>query len=189
MIAYVFWHQKLEHVRADEYEQALVDFQEMLLKADIPGYLGAVVSKIEGAHWMSYDKSGYEDWYFLSGSEVLDKLNHMAVSGDRKDPHSSASRLAVNMHAGVYHLWKSETHYSDAEWSVWFEKPPTMLYEQMYEEMCRFLPNCDGDLWRRQMVLGPTPEYCLMSPTKPALSEPFKPVLVKRKTVWDGFEA
>lgn len=188
MIAYVFWHQKREHVRADEYEQALMDFQAMLLKAEVPGYLGGVVSKIEGAHWMPSEKGGYEDWYFLSGSEVLDRLNRMAVSGDRKDPHSAATKMAVNMHAGLYQLWQSDAHFTDSEWSAWFSRPPSMTYEEMYEEICRYLPHCAGDLWRRQMVLGPTPEYCLMSTSRADMSEFFKPIIVKRKTVWSSFK-
>ena len=39
--------------------------------------------------------------------------------------------------------------------AVWFGKPAGTSYAEFYDQLASAIP-----LWRRQMVLGPTPEFC-----------------------------
>lgn len=186
MLAYVFWHRKMDHVRAVEYEASLVEFHKALMNSKVNGYLGSIVSRIEGAPWMMMERSGYEDWYCISNSEVIDALNQSAVTGISKNPHDSAARMAVDMHAGLY---ESKNHFEghlDSEWAIWFSKPAGTEYSQLYAEIEALSPDGESDLWRRRMVLGPTPEFCLLAKQRIEIPESMKPIQVKRKVVWNG---
>ena len=45
----------------------------------------------------------------------------------------------------------------------WFRKPPSLSYSALSEMLAPIIATAPATLWMRQMVLGPTPEFCLHS--------------------------
>lgn len=185
MIAYVFWHQKMELVSSKTYESALITFHRSLYNFGVRGYIGSQTFKIEGAYWMGATESGYEDWYLLEDSGVMDKINQAAISGSVKDPHNAAAHMATNLHAGLYVIKSPYPSFLNGKSATWFTKPKEMSLDQIINSHSdsnkRF-----GDLWMRQMVLGPTPEYCIVSENRIDLPRNLYPVNVKRQPI-SGF--
>ncbi|MGC8515980.1 MAG: hypothetical protein ACP5OC_07605 [Thermoplasmata archaeon] len=183
MIGYVFWHQKIDSVASSDYEKTLKDFHEKLMHAGIRGYLGSVSLKIEGAHWIGSKKSGYEDWYYMTDSGVIDILNHGAVSGDMMPIHNNAAGLATGMHAGLYQLKSPSAKHKESQWCIWFSKPGGKSYDDFDRMIASAVPANSIDIWRRQMVLGPTPEFCIISDKRIDLDPETKPEYVKRTVI------
>ena len=176
MLAYVFWHRRKQASR-EEYEKRLTKFHETLASSQLWGFRGSVVARIVGAApWFSSsdsEESCYEDWYLLEGSEVLDRLNEAAVTDSRKDPHDSIASLATDTHGGLYQLKTGGSLASSASSSSvsasfahWVSKPAGRSYEVFYADIAKYLQSERTGLWRRQMTLGPTPEFCIMAEKK-----------------------
>jgi hypothetical protein len=183
MIGYVFWHQKIDSVSSNDYERTLKEFHEKLVGARIRGYLGSVSLKIEGAYWMGSKKSGYEDWYYMTDSGVIDILNHGAVSGNMMPIHNNAAGLATGMHAGLYQLKSSSANHRESTWCIWLSKPGGMSYDDFNSMISSTVPAHSIDYWRRQMVLGPTPEFCITSDNRIDINPETKPIYVKRSVL------
>ena len=45
----------------------------------------------------------------------------------------------------------------------WFGKPEGMSHDDLFSRLAPLVDRAQGALWMRQMVLGPTPEFCLHS--------------------------
>jgi hypothetical protein len=174
----------MELVSSKTYENALITFHRSLYNFGVKGYIGSQTFKIEGAYWMGASESGYEDWYLLKDSSVMDKLNQAAVSGSVKDPHNTAAHMATSLHAGLYVIKSPYPSFLSGKSAVWFTKPREMDLNQILSNYGNSNDNI-GDLWMRLMVLGPTPEYCIVSENRIELPENLHPVNVKRKPISD----
>ena len=186
MIAYAFWHRKKPEVERQDYENAISKFQESLREPELPGFAGSLVARLEEeAPWFN-DKSpgGYEDWYLLDGSAVMDKLNEFAVGGARKKPHDDLANLATDFRGGLYQLRIGSPSSLLGSVSTWISKQRGYPYESFYDAMTEFVSAKDRSLWRRQMTLGPTPEFCLISEKRLDLPKVFNPIVIHRKIVW-----
>ena len=53
-------------------------------------------------------------------------------------------------------------------WAAWLSKPAGMAYEPFHAELAAALDG-DAGAWRRQMVLGPASEYCVLADAELAL--------------------
>jgi hypothetical protein len=159
MLAYIFWHWPSRELDTDAYEDRQRDFHRALAEAAPPGFRASVVFRIEGgAPWLG-DAPAYSDWYLVDGSAALDPLNVAAVSGACQQPHD---RVAQAMAAGVGSLVAlrgEEANVAAARHMTWLAKPKDMPYGDLYAA----LGSVPGSLWRRQMVLGPTPEFGILS--------------------------
>jgi hypothetical protein len=99
----------------------------------------------------------------VDGSAALDPLNEAAVSGMRRGSHDV---LAHAMGAGagsLLHLSDAAADVAGARWATWLSKPTGMPYDPFYQRLAPVRGRDGVSLWRRQMVLGPTPEFCLLS--------------------------
>ncbi len=183
MLAYLFWHRPKTDVETNAYERHLAGFHETLSEADVEGFQSSATFRIEGASWMGPETPAYEDWYLLDGSCAMDPLNEAAVSGARKAPHDAAAHAATDGAGGLYSL-RSSGRGMDAHLAVWFSKPEGVGYPEFYEEIEPWTDRPNASLWRRQMVLGPAPEFCLSTNEEVQLPSELDPVVVKRDRVW-----
>jgi hypothetical protein len=161
MLAYVFWHWPLPGVEGSRYESELAAFHDVLAELAPEGFLGSMIFRHGGAPWTHGAGDAYEDWYLVGSSAGLDTLNDAAISGARRLPHDRVARSADGGAGGLYRLRQgSALAVGDAHW---FAKPAGMPYAELYELLAPVVASVEGALWERRMVLGPAPEFCLVS--------------------------
>ena len=151
MLAYVFWHWPAAGVDPARYAEALTAFHRTLGAAPPPGMRGSRVFAVEAAPWIAAP-SGFEDWYFVDDFTALGALNEAAVSGPRREPHDAAARLVAGGAGGVYRQVSPGSGAVDR--ATWLYKPAGVSYDDF---LARLPP---AEIWQRQMVLGPAPEFC-----------------------------
>jgi hypothetical protein len=93
---------------------------------------------------------------------ALAALNQAAVSGPRQAPHDAVARLAAAGTAGLYGLMLGAPLAPPGS-AAWFGKPAGLRYAAFLALLEPVVSAAAGALWMRQMVLGPTPEFCLQS--------------------------
>lgn len=160
MIAYVFWHRPRAGVDLADYRAALEEFHISLLAAGVAGFRRTLVFQTAPPPWLSGPGVVFEDWHLLDGSAAIDPLNDAAVTGDRTLPHHRVATLVDSGVAGLYRLRIGDPMSPPPTTAYWFSKPAGMAYADFYDSL---RPLCVGNatLWGRQMVLGPTPEFCM----------------------------
>ena len=170
MLAYVFWHVPSARVAVEDYEQGMRDFHAALA-ADAPAGLGPTATVALGAvPWLA-DAPGYEDWYLVEDFAALGVLNQAAVSGAAAAPHDAAAAVAERGIGGVMGHIVGSLRPARLAWAAWLSKPVGMAYEPFHAELAAALGG-DAGAWRRQMVLGPTSEYCVLADAERALPWP-----------------
>jgi len=158
MLAYVFWHRPHPGVDPAGYEGAMLHFQAELTRRPPPGLIGAWSHRIDAVPWLG-DQPGYEDWCLLQGSWAMDPLNGFAVAGNVQEPHDVlAAQMAFGV-GGLYALDLGEACSAVESAAVWLIRPRGIQYRPVLKATCAGIPNATA--WRRQMVLGPAPEFCI----------------------------
>jgi len=183
MLAYVFWHRSAAGVPDEEYRRMLVAFHEALRRSAPAGFQRSWILRTEGAAaWLGSERRSYEDWYLLDGAHVLDPLNDAAVSGRCKEPHDDVARRAASGAGGLYQLHSG----APLPWThvVWLSKPAGAQYQEFYQRLQAWTTREDVSLWRRQMVLGPTSEFCLVAPVPVSLPAECTPIVTMRSLIW-----
>ena len=160
LLAYVFWHQPRAGTRAADYETLLRGFHDTLATAPPDGFHGSASFRLPRAPWAPPGPV-YEDWYLVRDSGALDPLNAAAVSGVRRRPHDTVAAHAGWGAAGLYRLRDGSPAFERADRAVWFGKEPGQSYDAFYAAVRKAAGPSEWALWGRQMVLGPTPEFCL----------------------------
>jgi hypothetical protein len=165
MLAYVFWHWPAApgSVLAT-YERAQAEFHRRLADAPPPGFLRSWSFRVTGAPWLKVENA-YEDWYLLESSAALDPLNEAAVAPPARAAHDRAAAGAAGM-GGLYRLHTGEPNPAGGT-ACWFHKPAGLSYPELYAAITP-----GTTLWRRQMVLGPGPEFLLEGGPAPGLVTP-----------------
>jgi hypothetical protein len=151
--AYLFWHRP---ERAEDYEDALRDFHARL-RAAMPAVLGSASYRVGALPWPDAgadDDGVYEDWYLLPGFAALGDLNEAAVSAPVQDAHHRAALASAWGAGGLYATVQGDPAL-DAPVVTWLTKPREVRYPEFYAS----LPPTPC-LLRRQLVLGPAPEFC-----------------------------
>ena len=183
MLAYVFWHWRRPDVPPHDYERLQRSFHAALAQSPPRGFVASFSAAIAGAPWAAGGGPAYEDWYLVNGSADLDPLNDAAVSASRRGPHDAAAAAAGGGAAGLYRLRAGEP-VVDPGAATWFAKPAGMSYAALYEALESLVRSAPAALWGRQMVLGPTPEFCLQSETPVRLPEGFAARTIVLTPVW-----
>ena len=153
MLAYVFSHRPLEGADVAAYEDSLRRLHAELAGERPKGFVRSTTYRFE---------DGYSDWYLVESSAALDFLNQAAVTGARSGPHDAAARLAAWGAGKLMSLAEGEPHL-DSLHEAAFAKPAGMAYADLYAIVRPFATTPGAALWRRMMVLGPPPEFCLVS--------------------------
>lgn len=156
MIAYLFWHWPDAGAEVAAYEAAQRRFHSALNQAGGEGFQGSLSYRVRGAPWIP-GGDGYEDWYLLDGSHALDGLNDLAVAPSLRAAHDGAARAATGA-GGLYRLLRGVPRQLDGE-VAWASRARGT-------SSAEFLAGVPGDavVWRRQMVLGPAPEFLFEVP-------------------------
>jgi hypothetical protein len=144
MLAYVFWHRPKEDVDREAYEAAQRDFHHTL----------DVTSACFRLTRLPFSESaGYEDWYLAGDWAGLGRLNEAAVGPARRPCHDRAADLASSGWGAVYRLQRGAAEIPAG--IEWRDKPRG-------EPAAAFLDRLGATAaWRRELVLGPAPEFCL----------------------------
>jgi hypothetical protein len=173
-LAYVFSHRPGAAVEVGAYEDALRRFHSELARARPSGFIGSTTYRIG---------DGYSDWYLVESSAALDALNDAAVSGARASPHDAAARMAAGGAGKLMNLASGEPDLK-AGFEIRFAKPGGMAYADLYRRAESWTGSPGVSLWRRMMVLGPPPEFCLVSRTPVELPADTHPQVIARKPIW-----
>ena len=214
MLAYVFWHRPREGTPADAYEHAQLAFHRSLARARPVGMRCSAVFKLDEVPWAvqraddearDRGQPGYEDWYLLEDFAALGVLNEAAVGRGHRTTHDEAARRFGGGAGGLYAL--VEGCRSDSG-------------ERRYAArrgQCRDLGRAAGggaaaelgellgdgmdprhaSLWRRQLVLGPASEFCLLVREESVFDQPagvaptrlpdgWSATVLRREVLWHG---
>ncbi|HUK66310.1 MAG TPA: hypothetical protein VLV17_05735 [Anaeromyxobacteraceae bacterium] len=158
MLAYVFWHWPAARVDPTRYEKALLAFHGSLAAERIPGLRGSRIFEVKGAPFLPVGYA-FEDWYFVDDFAALGVLNERAASGSCAESHHAVAAEADGGTGGVYRQLSAGVRPPGSV--TWLKKPSGLSYRDF---RARLPP---GELWQRQMTLGPAPEFCLFEAELP----------------------
>jgi hypothetical protein len=173
LLAYVFSHRAADHTDIAAYEESLRQFHAALAAAAPSGFLGSSTSRTGDA---------YSDWYMVENSAALDVLNAAAVSGARSAVHEAAARMAADGAGKLFSLSAGE-YSSGAGYEVRFAKPAGMAYVDLYARLQTWTTAAGTSLWRRMMVLGPPPEFSIVTPSPLELPAEMRPEVLRREPI------
>jgi hypothetical protein len=91
------------------------------------------------------------------------------------------AKLAGTGAGALYGLRRGDPESVAQPCATWLSKPAGMPYAEFDERMAALLDAPGASLWQRQLVLGPTPEFCLISPTPLELPVPAELVSARRR--------
>lgn len=166
-LAYVFWHRPASGLDTGQYEAALAGFHEALGAAQPVGFRRSFTLRTDAIPWLGAGGPGYEDWYLVESSCALDEINAAAVGPAALDAHDRAARSAVEGVAGLYRLYAgTEISAARSGTARWLDMPgpdaarlAARIAAGIAAGIAEGHSDADG-MWRRQMTLGPSPEFC-----------------------------
>jgi hypothetical protein len=173
VIAYVFSHRPAPRADVRAYEDALRAFHASLAASTLDGFVASATYRIG---------DGYSDWYLLTSSAALDVLNVAAVSGARAPVHDAAARMAADGVGKLLTLASGEPP-TGPGFEIRFAKPAATGYASLYERLQPWTSEPGVSLWRRMMVLGPPPEFCLLAPSAVELPPEMRPEVFERERI------
>ncbi|HEX6730268.1 MAG TPA: hypothetical protein VF074_09670 [Pyrinomonadaceae bacterium] len=186
MLAYIFWHWPQSDVDPEVYRTHLAEFHETLARNKPPGFHNSTVFQISNPPWLDTPGTAFEDWYLVENSAALDPLNDGAVSGACEESHNRVAREAADGTAGLYRLRSGTLSLAEARNATWFSKPPGMSYQNLYDSLQSVIDDNGAALWGRQMTLGPTTEFCVLSPMPIKLPNGIIQHQLALEVVWSG---
>jgi hypothetical protein len=169
----VFFHRAASGVEIPTYETALRRFHASLASDPPPGFISSTTYRIG---------SGYAEWYLVDSSAALDPLNEAAVKGARSRPHDAVAHMSADG-AGKLFMLKSGPARTEPGFEIRFAKPAGMGYPELDERLKTWTDRDEVSLWRRMMVLGPGPEFCLVAASEQHLPDEMRPEVLRREPI------
>ncbi len=182
MLAYLFWHRPREGAPAEDYEQALETFHRSLAHRPPAGMTAVASYRLSELPWRAPDADGlrapaYEDWYLVSDYASLGVLNEAAAGRGHRSRHDGIAALAGPGAGAVYALLEGEPNVAAlagagvAVWVTTQAQPASARAPERglgpAELVGDGMDRATSSLWRRQLVLGPAPELCVVGPESP----------------------
>jgi len=106
------------------------------------------------------------------------------------------SAASLDLHATIYatrdDLPAIARALRDASLSIWIARPPGSERRALGELLGDGMDPGHASLWRRQLVLGPAPEFCLLTPELPPgvgaerLPAGWTATVLDREVLWSG---
>jgi len=187
ILAYVFWHWRGSIVNRSTYEEHLIAFHQSLFDDPPKDFLGSSIFRSSKLPWGKVRGEVYQDWYLIKGFEALGWLNEGAVSGSHKIPHDLIATKNKGGTGGLYRLLKGSPDFAESQKIFWFSKPRGEGYGEFTQQLDDLMVHGNQNLWKRQMALGPAPEFCLLSSPKVALPSKLNPVEIPIVKIWERF--
>jgi hypothetical protein len=223
MLAYLLWHRPADGIELGAYEHACERFHHSLRHSPPAGLRGSAVFRLAEHPWLApappageshpadptdtprfpdpvdaeQGAGAYEDWYLLDDFAALGVLNEAAVAHGHRSAHDDVARRFGAGAGGLYRLLEGHADLLGAPLAVWVSRPPGAARRALGELLGDGMEPQHASLWRRQLVLGPAPEYCLLtrqaisarSPTGVAptrLPEGWRATVCEREMLWHG---
>lgn len=169
----MFSHRPARGVDINEYEDSLRQFHAALAEAAPSGFISSSTFRTGGT---------LSDWYMVESSAALDVLNGAAVSGARAPVHDAAARMAADGVGKLLSLAAGE-YFDGPGYEARFAKPAGMTYVDFYARLQTVTRASGTSLWRRMMVLGPPPEFAIISPSRVELPADMHPEVLRREPI------
>jgi hypothetical protein len=169
VLAYVFWHSPSEDDEVGEYEAALEGFHRSLCHRRPVGMLSSAAYRV--AESPPGGAAGYEDWYLLEDYGALGVLNEAAVGRGHETAHDRIARRFGAGAGGLYGLREGKRHaglLENTPVAVWVTRPPGAESRGLGELLGDGIDPASASLWRRQLVLGPAGEFCVLAAEVPS---------------------
>jgi hypothetical protein len=176
LLAYVFWHWPKQEVSTMSYEEKLTAFLASLNDDRPSGMVQAFSFRVDQLPWGPQGGHLYEDWYILEGFSALEGLSDAAVSGATKSPHDSVARDYLKGTASIFRCISGDLPLGEERVVSWVDKTPGVPYPSFYDEIAGVVGDQQARLWRRQLVLGPSTQFCLRSTEQIQFPESLKVV-------------
>jgi hypothetical protein len=146
---------------------------------------------------ISEDPVVYEDWYLVQDFTALGVLNEAAVAHGHRTAHDEVAHRFGAGAGGLYGLLEGHAALggpalADVQSVIWIARPPGAQRRALGELLGDGMDPAHSSLWRRALVLGPAPEYCLLAPELPAGVAPtrlpagWRATIAAREVVWRG---
>ncbi|HEV2973378.1 MAG TPA: hypothetical protein VGX69_00090 [Solirubrobacteraceae bacterium] len=187
MLAYVFWHRPAAGVEHERYEHELERFHRSLAHRPPSGLRGSASFRAPDLPWLptsgeregssapsgsSADDgapaSGYEDWYVVDDWAAVGVLEEVAVSRGHVTAHDAIASRAGAGSGAVYRLLEGSARPTGGTVAVWVTPAPGHERLALDALLGDGIDRERDGLWRRCLVLGPAPEYCLLAGEAPA---------------------
>lgn len=174
MTAYIFWHRPYPQVAQAAYEQALIAFHRDFTSRGCEGFRSSATYRITETPWLG-KQAGYEDWSFVESSAALDPLNEAAVTPEMWEVHAAIAGKTELGHGGLYQHVLGEADPTVLTRTVWLDRPRGIRYQaplQAIAEQAEAQSGGPVSVWRKQLVLGPAPEFALLGNASLQLAPP-----------------
>jgi hypothetical protein len=168
VLAYVFWHRPLEPSASAEYERAQLAFHRSLARTPPAGFIGSACYRAPELPWLDRGDA-YEDWYLVEDYTALGVLNEAAVGRGHRSPHDEVARRFGAGAGGLYGLIEGRRpQLEQTRMAVWIARTPGVERRGLSELLGDGMDPERASLWRRQLVLGPAPEFCALAAEAPS---------------------
>jgi hypothetical protein len=167
VLAYLLWHHPGEGVEPEVYERAIEGFHRSLAHSPPAGFRGSAVYRVGDLPWLAREPA-YEDWYLVEDFAALGVLNEAAVGHGHRTAHDGVAHRFGGAAGGLYGLLEGHADLAAAPHAVWVARPPGAEQGALAALLGDGMDPRHASLWRRSLVLGPAPEYCLLAPEPPA---------------------
>jgi hypothetical protein len=212
LLAYLLWHRPADGIEQEAYERAGEGFHRSLHHAPPAGFRGSAIFRVEGLEWLGggagreFDgvarselggSTGYEDWYLLDDFAALGVLNEVAVAHRHRTAHDEIARRFGTGAGGLYGLMEGRAELAGKPLGIWISRPPVSrppgaAKPALAEMLGDGIDPEHSSLWRRSLVFGPAPEYCLLAHEPPAgvapsrLPQGWRATITTREEIWNG---
>jgi hypothetical protein len=199
ILKFVLWTWPSATASAAEFRDSRVKFHRVMAQHKVDGFLGSAMFSIdtapwsgaflfENSPWATGHRTVYEEWYLFHGSAALDAVNERVHEGPYKESHGKFLRHDLGGEcAGLYYARKGDVGQALAGvqkpgHTLWFNKA-SGTYDALLEQLAPTLASSECALWRRLLVLGPTPEFHIDVDAPTTLPEELRPYRVRRTRV------
>ncbi len=191
MLAYLLWHRPRQEVDRDAYEQAAERFHRSLAHARPASLRGTALLRAGDLPWLD-GQGWYEDWYLLEDFGALGVLNEAAVAAGHRSAHDNVARAFGGGAGALYKLIEGGGDSISHPLAVWVSRPAGAAAPGLGDMLGDGMDRERASLWRRALVLGPAPEYCLLAAEPPAgvsptrLPQGWQAGVRRRDAIFDG---